>query len=132
MMQETISRPIFLCTFSFVLYLLTSLIFVEEVAPHTVLSFRAKAFISEGGLHYYYLSCSFFCCFFLQSTGTDFTAMEIESVGVDSGHSNLILQNVELASPYPVIYINNCLTSNILIITDFKESFTLSMNINYG
>lgn len=131
-MQETISRPIFLCTFSFVLYLLVSLTSVEEVTPHTVLSFRAKAFISEGGLHYYYQSCCFFFSFFLQSTGTDFTATEIEPVAVDAGHSNLILQNVEQASPYPAVYINNCLAANILIITDFKESFTLHTNINYG
>lgn len=131
-MQGTISRPILLCTFSFTLYLLTHSTFVEEVAPHPVLSFRAKAFINEGNLRYYYQNFCFFFSFLLQSTGIDFTAMEIESVAVDSGHSDLILQNVEQTSHYPAIYINSCLTSNILVITDFKESFTLHMNINYG
>lgn len=66
-----------------------------------------------------------------QSTGTDLTTMEIKSVVVDSGRLDSILQNAEQTSPYPAIHINTCLTSNMLLITDFKESFTLHMNINY-
>lgn len=70
--------------------------------------------------------------FFLHPTGTDLTAMEIKSVAVDSRHLDLILQNAEQTIPSPAIYINTCLTSNMVIITAFKESFTLHMNINYG
>lgn len=139
MMQVAISSPIFLCNslFVFDLYLLTSLTFVEEMVPHTALcsilrlkhASVKKVFITTARAASSPPPPPFF---FPQSTGTDLTAMEIKSVVVDSGRLDSILQNAEQTSPYPAIYINTCLTSNMLLITDFKESFTLHMNINYG
>ena len=58
--------------------------------------------------------------------------METKWVAADSWHLNLILQNAERTNLYAAIYINTYLASNMLTITDFKESFTLHININYG
>lgn len=139
MMQVTISSPIFLCTclFMFDLYLLTSLTFVQEMAPHAALCSILR--LKHSSMKKVLITMARAASpppppFFLspQSTGTDFTATEIKSVAADSGHLNLVLQNAEQTSPYAANYINTCLTSNMLIITDFKESFSLHMNINYG
>lgn len=57
------------------------------------------------------------------------TATEIKSVIIDSGHLNLILQNIEQTGLIPAIHIHTWLTSNIFINIGFKESFSLLVNI---